>query len=241
MSNDRQRLVSAARRLLPSRADAEDAVQDAYVRALTALDGAPPEPAWMYTVLRNIAIDRLRRQRFEAEHAEAEPAPGRSPEEQLRLRADCEAALRHLLGRTSLAEAAAILLRDVFELDYAEIARLVGKTEPACRQFLQRARTRTRRGEASTEAEEIHVRRCWQAIEARDPGRLVEMTRMPATGMALLPRSLLKGRRSDARSHTRLVQVNGRYALAVVLDGTVLCVVPVGAQAAAESAGLETG
>jgi RNA polymerase sigma-70 factor (ECF subfamily) len=237
MSNDRQRLMAAARRLLPARADAEDAVQDAYVRALTALAGASPEPAWMYTVLRHIAIDRLRRRQFEAEHAEPEPAHERSPEELLRLRADCESALRHLLRRTSLTEAAAILLRDVFELDYAEIARLAGKTEATCRQFLQRARSRTRRAEASTDAEEIDVRRCWQAIEARDPGRLIEMIRMPATCMA--SPEWVKGRSGAARSHTRLVQVNGRYALALVLDGTVLCVVPVGAQAAADPADLE--
>ena len=245
MSNDRQRFIAAARRLLPSRADAEDAVQDACIRALTALDGASPDPAWMYTVLRNVAIDRRRRRKLEAQHAEVEPAPERSVEDLLGLRAECEAALRHLLRRTSPIEAAAILLRDVFEFDHAEIAGLVGKTEAACRQFLQRARTRTRRAEEAADAEEIHVRRCWQAIETRDPASLLEMIRMRAAGMTppaavagrMPPRAAAAGKPAgrgsvSKRSCTKLVQVDGRYALALVLDGVVLCVVPVGTQIA---------
>lgn len=240
MSDDRQRLMNAARRFLPSRADAEDAVQDTYLRALAAPDGASPEPAWMYAVLRNIAIDRLRRRQLEAEHAEAEQGHERSAEELLGLRADCENALRHLLGRTSPTEAAAILLRDVFEFDYAEIARLVGKTETACRQFLKRARTRTRRAEAPNDSEENHVQWCWQAIEDRNPARLVDMIQMRVTPMAPLPPALATGRQGGPRSYTKLVQVNGRYALALVLDGAVLCVVPVGTQATSESAAFET-
>jgi RNA polymerase sigma-70 factor (ECF subfamily) len=238
MSNDRQRLITAARRLLPSRADAEDAVQDTYVRSLAALNGASPEPAWMYTVLKNIAIDRLRRQQLEAEHAEAETAHERSSEDLLKLRADCESALRHLLCRTSLTEAAAILLRDVFEFDYADIARLVGKTETTCRQFLRRARTRTRRAEASTDAEEAHVLWCWQAIEARNPARLVDMIRMRVARMT--PPAQVTGQQRSPRSYSKLVQVNGRYALALMLDGAVLCVVPIGTQTASEPAGCET-
>ncbi|HEY0747517.1 MAG TPA: sigma-70 family RNA polymerase sigma factor [Steroidobacteraceae bacterium] len=236
MSDDRQRLMSAARRLLPSRADAEDAVQDAYMRSLAAFNGASPKPAWMYTVLRNIAIDRLRRQQLEAEHAETEPVHERSAEELLKLRADCEDALRHLLSRTSLTEAAAILLRDVFEFDYAEIARLVGKTEITCRQFLQRARTRTRRAEAPTDAEENYVLWCWQAIEARDPARLIDMIRMQ---VACLGWPLVAVQQGGPRSYSKLVQVNGRYALALMLDGAVLCVVPIGTQTASESAACE--
>jgi RNA polymerase sigma-70 factor (ECF subfamily) len=236
MSNDRRRLMAAARRLLPSRADAEDAVQDTYLRSLAAFNGASPDPGWMYTVLKNIAIDRLRRRQLEAGHAETEMGHERSSEEMLKLRADCEGALRHLLSRTSLTEAAAILLRDVFEFDYAEIARLVGKSESACRQFLQRARTRTHCAESSTDAEENHVLWCWQAIEARNPARLVDMIHIHVARMA--PPAQVTGQKGDPRSYSKLVQVNGRYALALMLDGVVLCMVPIGTQSASESAGL---
>src|SRR5713226_6309391 len=106
MAPDRQRLMSAARRLLTSRADAEEAVQDTYVRALeTFPDSLEPQPAWLYTVLRNISIDRLRRKQLESEHAGAGLPPEGSSEPIMEVRSECEAALRHLLSRVSPAEA----------------------------------------------------------------------------------------------------------------------------------------
>jgi RNA polymerase sigma factor (sigma-70 family) len=229
MATDRQRLMSAACRLLASRADAEDAVQDTYVRALAAFpDWLTPQPAWLYTVLRNIALDRLRRKQLESEHADAGLPPEGSSEPLMDVRSDCEAALRHLLSRVSPAEAAAILLRDVFEFDYDEIARIVGKSEAASRQFLHRARTRTRRTGPSAEVEEPYVGLCWRAIEARDPALLMDMLQM--TTARAQPAAATAGRYRGARSSSMLVQVNGRYAIALVLDGVVLCVVPVGTQ-----------
>jgi RNA polymerase sigma-70 factor (ECF subfamily) len=229
MATDRQRLISAARRLLGSRADAEDAVQDTYVRALATFPDCPaPQPAWLYTVLRNIAIDRLRRKQLESEHADAGlPAEG-SSEPLMEVRSECEAALRHLLSRVSPAEAAAILLRDVFEFDYDEIARIIGKSEAASRQFLHRARTRPHRSGPPV-VEEPYVRLCWRAIEARDPALLMDMLQM--TTARARPAAITVGQHRGARSSSMLVQVNGRYAIALVLDGVVLCIVPVGTQA----------
>ncbi len=175
MATDRQKLVNAAQRLLDSRADAEDAVQDTYVRAFdTFSDWRAPEPAWMYAVLRNIAIDRRRRLRTEALHADAGlTAEGSS--DSWEARSECEAAIRHLLSRVSASEAAAILLRDVFELDYREIADILDKNEAATRQVLHRARLRARETEAHAEAEESYVGLCCRAIEAREPALLMEM------------------------------------------------------------------
>jgi RNA polymerase sigma factor (sigma-70 family) len=230
MATDRQRLVSAARRLLASHADAEDAVQDTYVRALAAFpDWLGSQPAWLYTVLRNIALDRLRRKRLESEHADEGFPPARSSETLMEVRSECEAALRFLLSRVSPAEAAAILLRDVFEFDYDEIARIVGKSEAASRQFLHRARTRTRRTGPPADVEEPYVGLCWRAIEARDPAILMDMLQM--TTARAQPVAVTVGRHRAARSSSMLVQVNGRYAIALVLDGVVLCIVPVGIQA----------
>lgn len=230
MDVDRQRLLSIARRLLATRADAEDAVQDTYVRALSAFPHwREPEPAWLHTVLHNIAIDRLRRKQLEFEHAQAGlPAEGWS-EPLAEIRSECEAALRLLLSRVSRAEAAAILLREVFEFDYDEIARVIGKTDVACRQFLHRARTRSRRPGSPADLEETYVGLCWRAIEARDPALLMDMLQMTiARGQ---PVATTLGRHRGARSSSTLVQVSGRYAIALVLDGVVLCIVPVGTQA----------
>jgi RNA polymerase sigma-70 factor (ECF subfamily) len=227
MAPNRQRLMSAARRLLASRADAEDAVQDTYVRALAASpDWLGSQPAWLHTVLRNIAIDRLRRNQVESEHADTELPPDVASEPLVEARSECEAALRHLLSRVSPAEAAAILLRDVFEFGYDEIARMVGKNEAASRQFLHRARTRTRRTDPLADAEEPYVGLLWRAIEARDPGPLMHMLQM--TTVRAQHAAIAVGRHRGARSSSMLVQVNGRYAIALVLDGVVLCLVPVG-------------
>jgi RNA polymerase sigma factor (sigma-70 family) len=222
--------MSAARRLLALRADAEDAVQDTYVRALAASpDGLGSEPAWLHAVLRNIAIDRLRRKQLESEHADAGLPPEGASEPLMEARSECEAALRYLLCRVSPAEAAAILLRDVFEFDFEEIARIVGKSEAASRQFLHRAKTRTRRADPRADVEEPYVGLLWRAIEARDPAPLMDM--LQRTTVRAQHAAITVGRHRGARSSSRLVQVNGRYAIALVLDGVVLCLVPVGAPA----------
>jgi RNA polymerase sigma factor (sigma-70 family) len=230
MDTHRRRLVSVARRLLETHADAEDAVQDTILRAFSAsASWSEPRSAWLHTVLRNTAIDRLRRKHLEASHTDVETPPDASCESLVVVRSDCEAALRHLLSRVSPSEAVAILLRDVFEFDYDEIARLMGKSDVACRQLLHRARERAHRADSSMDAEELHIALCWRAIEARDPAPLMEL--LQTTVDCAQPFSVGKGQQCGARGSTRLVHINGRYAIALVLDGVVLCIVPVGHQA----------
>jgi RNA polymerase sigma-70 factor (ECF subfamily) len=239
MDSDRQRLIGAARRLLATHADAEDAVQDTYLRAFSAYASWSTAPsAWLHTTLRNTAIDRLRRRRLEAAHSEAAhshvetlAAPPREIAEELR--SDCEAALRHLLSHVSPSEAVCILLRDVFEFDYDEIALALNKSEAASRQMLHRARERAYRRAPVADADDVHIALCWRAIEARDPAPLMELLQT-TVGCAQLA-SARAGHPRGQRSSTKLVHVNGRYALALVLDGVVLCVVPVGHPATYET------
>lgn len=230
MDTHRQRLVSVARRLLAIHADAEDAVQDTILRAFSASASWPTsQSAWLHTVLRNTAIDRLRRKHLEESHTDVETPPDASCESLVEIRSDCEAALGHLLSRVSPSEAVAILLRDVFEFDYEEIAPIVGKSDAACRQLLHRARERAQRADSCADAEELHIALCWRAIEARDPAPLMEL--LQTTIGCAQPFSAVAGQRHGARSSTRLVHINGRYAIALVMDGIVLCIVPVGHQA----------
>lgn len=230
MDAHRQRLIGVARRLLATHADAEDAVQDTILRAFsaTASWSAPP-PAWLHTVLRNTAIDRLRRKHLEVAHTDMETPPDASCESLAGVRSDCEAALRHLLSRVSPPEAVAILLRDVFEFEYHEIARVVGKSVVACRQLLHRAKERAHRADSCADAEELHIALCWRAIEARDAAPLMEL--LQTTVGCARTFSADVGQRCGARSSTRLVHINGLYAIALVLDGVVLCIVPVGHEA----------
>jgi RNA polymerase sigma factor (sigma-70 family) len=229
MATNREKLIRIAQRILASRADAEDAVQDTYVRALVSCpDRRHVQPAWLHAVLRNIAIDRLRRKRWEAE-SDTELPTEESLESLLEIRSECEAALRLLLSHVSPAEATAILLCDVFEFDYDDIARILGKSNSAARQFLHRARTRAHRADSSTDADETYVEWCWRAIEARDPTLLMDM--LQATLVASAQQTAIADARDRrARSSSKLVQINGRYAIALVLDGIVLCIVPVGTQ-----------
>jgi RNA polymerase sigma factor (sigma-70 family) len=230
MATNRERLLRIAQRFLASRADAEDAVQDTYVRALTSCsDRREAQPAWLHTVLRNIAIDLLRRKRLESGHPDSELPAEESLESLLEIRSECQAALRLLLSHVSPAEAAALLLCDVFEFDYEEIARIVGKSNAASRQFLHRARTRAHRAESSADVDDAYVELYWRAIEARDPTLLMEMLQGTIVACAQQPTSTVGGD-FRARSSSKLVQVNGRYAIALVLDGVVLCIVPAGTQ-----------
>jgi RNA polymerase sigma factor (sigma-70 family) len=228
MDSHRKALANAARRLLKSRADAEDAVQDTYERAFnTFSDWQTLEPAWMQTVLRNIAFDRLRRLRMEALHVEAAPGES-SAAAPFDSASECESAIRHLLRRVSVSEAAVMLLRDVFELDYNEIAELLDKSEPATRQILHRARARARGAQAHGEVEESDFRLLCHAIAAREAIPLMAMLQGITAHASPATPSVACGVR--ARGTSMLVHINGRYAIALVLDGVVLCTVPVGVQ-----------
>jgi RNA polymerase sigma factor (sigma-70 family) len=230
MALDRQKLVYAARRILDCGADAEDAIQDTFVRAFdTFSEWREPGPGWMFAVLRNIAIDRRRRLKTELRHADYQSTAESFSDPQWEIKSECEAAICHLLGRVSTSEGAAILLRDVFEFDYQEIADILDKSESATRQILHRARTRAREPEAQVEADRSQVEFFCRSIEAREPALLVKMLQGVTAQAQASPTPLPRGKAT--RSTSLLVQVNGRYAIALVLDGIVLCIVPVGAQA----------
>ncbi|MFZ4287267.1 RNA polymerase sigma-70 factor [Variovorax sp. HJSM1_2] len=148
----RPRLMGVAYRMLGSRADAEDVLQDAWLRwneSDVALLRNPE--AWLVTVVTRLSIDRLRAVRGEREAypglwlpepllAEEVPAEASaSPEHSLETAQDISLAFLTLLERLSPEERAAFLLRQVFGAEYAEVAEALGKTEAACRQLVSRA------------------------------------------------------------------------------------------------------
>ncbi|HEY1191380.1 MAG TPA: RNA polymerase sigma factor SigJ [Gemmata sp.] len=143
MSHFRARMMSVAYRMLGSVADAEDAVQDAFVRFHTAGGVSAPEGFLVRTTTR-ICIDRLReRQRkgyvgpWVPEPVETRPGPRSGP-----LAESLTQAFLLLLERLTPDERAAFLLRTVFDYEYAEIAAVVGRSEGAVRQQVSRARGR---------------------------------------------------------------------------------------------------
>ncbi|WP_322015917.1 sigma-70 family RNA polymerase sigma factor [Paraburkholderia sp. J12] len=153
----RARLLALAARVLGSRAEAEDVVQDAWLRWREADTSSVNVPqAWLATVTVRLAIDRLRRQRREREGDALarltqpwldDVAP--SAEEAGLRAARLADAWLVVLARLGPVEQAVFVLREAFECDYAEIAALVGCTPAHCRQIVHRAKARLAREQAA--------------------------------------------------------------------------------------------
>ncbi|HEY4317148.1 MAG TPA: sigma-70 family RNA polymerase sigma factor, partial [Herbaspirillum sp.] len=146
----RPRLFSIAYRMLGTRADAEDVVQDAWLRWHGATPAAlESAEAWLVTVTTRLAIDRLRTRKSEREAYIGWWLPEplveldeRTPETAAELASDVSVAFMWVLERLSPEERAAFLLRQVFDQDYADIASMLEKSEAACRQMVHRAQQR---------------------------------------------------------------------------------------------------
>lgn len=148
---DRHRplLFSIAYRMLGSVMDAEDVVQEAFVRWRRAPEAEVRSPkAYLSAVVTRLCIDRLRSARERREQYVGpwlpEPLPDeRAPdvaEETAVLEESLSMAFLVLLESLTPVERAVFLLREVFGHDYAEVARIVGKKEANCRQISRRAR-----------------------------------------------------------------------------------------------------
>ena len=139
--------MSVAYRMLGSVADAEDAVQDAFVRYQTAGGVSSPEGFLIRTTTR-LCIDRLRARRRREYVGPWVPEPVETSGRESALAESLTQAFLLLLERLTPDERAAFLLRTVFDYEYAEIAEVVGKSEVHVRQIVSRARQRLGRGES---------------------------------------------------------------------------------------------
>jgi RNA polymerase sigma-70 factor (ECF subfamily) len=135
--------MSVAYRMLGSVADAEDAVQDAFVRYHTAGGVSSPE-GFLVRVTTRLCIDRLRKRRQQEYIGPwvPEPVETRAGQHDVALAESLSQAFLLLLERLTPDERAAFLLRTVFDYEYAEIAEVVDKSEAAVRQLVSRSRGR---------------------------------------------------------------------------------------------------
>ncbi len=155
---ERPRLTGLAYRITGSLADAEDVVQETWLRWTAADQPGIANPAgWLTTVTSRLALDHLRgqRRRREAYVGPWLPEPvatGGSPEEQAELAESLTVGFLVLLDRLGPAERVAFLLGDVFGEPYEVVAAVLGKRPEACRQLVSRARRKVRdaRGERAT-------------------------------------------------------------------------------------------
>lgn len=191
----RGRLFGLAYRMLGSRADAEDIVQDAYLRWHQTDQSRVENPqAWLVTATSRLAIDRLRRLKTEREAYVGSwlPQPivtdGPPPDHRLDLADDLSMAFLTLLERLAPDERAAFLLHDVFDVGYGQIAAILDRSETACRQVVHRARARVRgdrkRFDVSESSKTTLLQKFMTALDARDQRGLLELFAPDATWTA---------------------------------------------------------
>lgn len=156
----RPRLVGLAARVLGDRAEAEDVVQQAWLRLHRSGAGVEDLPAWLTTVTTRLCLDRLRA-RVPTPSAQVEvPGAAPDPAEDLALAETVGIALQVVLDRLSPPERVAFVLHDNFGVEHATIAAILGTTAVAARKLASRARAKVappRAGDALAD---------WQVVDA---------------------------------------------------------------------------
>lgn len=151
----RPRLHAMALRMLGSAAEADDAVQETWLR-LDRVDGAGIVnlDAWLTTVLGRVCLDMLRSRTTRREDAFATepPAAAPGPEQEVLLADSVGLALLVVLETLNPAERLAFVLHDLFAVSFDEIAPIVGRSPDAARQLASRARRRVRADPAGASA-----------------------------------------------------------------------------------------
>ncbi|NKY25147.1 sigma-70 family RNA polymerase sigma factor [Nocardia gamkensis] len=193
----RNRLASLAYRLLGSAADAEDTVQDAFLRWQAADQEYVEVPeAWLTKIVTNLALDRLRSAQVRRERAVGawmpEPLldgdPMLGPAETAEQRESVTLAVLTLMERLSPTERAVYVLREAFAYSHAEIAEILGITEAGSQQHAHRARRRIAAAGKRTEVDQASARRIVEAfVAAASSGRterLVALLTDDASGVS---------------------------------------------------------
>ena len=188
----RGRLLGLAYRMLGSRADAEDAVQDAWLRwSQTDQRGVNSAEAYLVTIVTRLCLDRMKSARAQREIYVGpwlpEPvadAEALSPHNATELADDLSFALLLALERLSPLERAAFLLHDVFDEPFAQVAAALDRSEAAVRQLAARARRTVRderpRQRADRQSHERLLAAFTQALASRDAEALKAVLREDA-------------------------------------------------------------
>ncbi|RQO39909.1 RNA polymerase subunit sigma-24 [Variovorax sp. KBW07] len=245
----RRRLQGIAYRMLGSVAEAEEVVQDAWLRWHDAdKNSFDSAEAWLVTVVTRLSIDRLRAAKVQREHyigpwmPEPTLTDGPDTPEQLLERADnISVAFLAVLERLAPEARAAFLLREVFDADYDEVARTLGKSEAACRQLVHRARLQVQEARPRFSVpRETHQRLLRAFADAAARGSLQDLKALMAEDVELIGdgggkvqtfSKMLRGsqrlaqlyyslwRRMGSGVRMELVDINGEPGMLRFLDG----------------------
>ena len=243
----RPRLLGLAYRMLGVMADAEDIVQEAWLRWQGGDPAGIERPdAWLTTVTTRLALDRLRSAQRRRERYVGpwlpEPilvAPG--PEDAADLAESLTLGFLVLLDQLQPVERAAFLLADVFRVPYAEVGASLGKSEAACRQVVSRARKRLSSAPVRSptgaerrileelvsailqgDVEAAVARLAPDVVLVADGGADRKAARRPIVGADRVVRLLTSlARQLTGTVEAEFVLLNREPALLLLIDGTV--------------------
>jgi RNA polymerase sigma-70 factor (ECF subfamily) len=236
---NRRHLEAVAYRMLGSRSEAEDAVQEAWLR-LSRSDTEAVEnlAGWLTTVVARVSLDMLRSRRARREDYVALPEPivtiEDGPADEAVLADSVGLALLVVLDTLTPAERLAFVLHDMFGVTFDEIAAILDRSEAATRQLASRARRRVRGATPRTDPDLREQRRVVDAflaaaragdfeglIQVLDPDVVFRAdrgprgARIPITGAAAVAETIL-GRGGPFAPHARPAIVNGNAGVIVV-------------------------
>jgi RNA polymerase sigma-70 factor (ECF subfamily) len=242
---NRGHLRGVAYRMMGSLSEAEDAVQEAWLRLSRAgAEDIDNLGGWLTTVVARVCLDMLRSRKsrheesLDAQGAPAEPAAGRKdrsdPEYEALMADSVGLALLVVLDKLTPAERLAFVLHDMFDLDFEEIGSIVGRTAVAARQLASRARRRVRGADSARRAELREQRRVVEAfltalragdfnalVAVLDPGVVV---RVDAAALPAAGPSEVRGAEACARQAIGSAR-GAKFARAALIDGAVGAVV----------------
>jgi RNA polymerase sigma-70 factor (ECF subfamily) len=172
---NRSRLRRVAYRILGSTSEADDAIQEAWMRVSRfGASGVEHLGGWLTTTVARVCLDMLRSRRSQRHGKVAETHPGASetpttrndPEAEMLLAESVGPALLIVLETLAPAERVAFVLHDMFDLSFEEIAPIVGRSPVAARQLASRGRRRVQGGSAVPDAELVRHREVVNAFFA---------------------------------------------------------------------------
>ncbi|MGI3782915.1 MAG: RNA polymerase sigma factor SigJ [Janthinobacterium lividum] len=215
-------LLGLAYRVLGSMWDAEDVVQDAYLRWVRDDRSQVREPrAYLMTVVSRLALDQLRSARAVRETYPGEwlPEPAASselgPMDTAELRDTVAYATLHMMERLSPPERTVFVLREAFGLPYDEITGVVGASNAACRQLYHRAAVRLSGGKSRFRpSERDHDRLLHTFLGAAQSGDLDRL-------MSLMSEEVSAWNDGGGRVRAALHPVRGRAKVATFISGLV--------------------
>jgi RNA polymerase sigma-70 factor, ECF subfamily len=253
----RPSLVALAYRMLGDVGRAEDIVQDAWLRWQDHSEGVENPRAFLVTVVTRLCLNELDSARARREESRSDRLPepvdlARGGLDEIEAVDQISMAFLVVLQKLTPAERAVLILREVFDFEYGEIAALVNKSEAACRQLLRRARENVSAEKRALEPTPEEHRRLVDAfvgaVRAGDVegltklladdavviadggehgvrfGRVRNLPR-PLSGVARIAAFLASVARREGGVETHVRELNGRPALVAVRDGRAVAAV----------------